>query len=207
MDLLILPQIGFTYDCRQCEKPILATADLFPMCAQRFVCRCSCGESALVARIETGQLIVEFPCSICGQRHRTRLDLREVLSGDPAALRCPVTDTASCFVGTPERLSFMDSSRSDEEVAELVCRLIGIEPPQRTRETAEHPSAADALCAARDLAARDAIYCKCGSLRFTAAYDDGVLRISCAVCGAVREFPMRSGAELAAFLQTKKLML
>lgn len=208
--MLLKPQIGFTYDCRQCEKPVTATADLFPMYAQRYICRCSCGESALVACIEAGQLIVEFPCPICGQRHRVSVPLDNTLSGDPVALRCTVTDIAACFVGLPDRLAYMDSIQSDEEIAAFVGRLIGIQPPHRQAKHADiphDPTAADALCAARELAARDGISCHCGSLRFTAAYDEGALRISCASCGASKTFPAKSSGDLANILDCGMLIL
>ena len=133
------------------------------MYSQRYICRCSCGESALVACIEAGQLIVEFPCSICGQRHRSSIPLNDALSGDPIALRCTITDIAACYAGLPDRLAYMDSLQSDEEIAAFVGRLVGIQPPHRQTQHRDHvphdPTAADALCAAQKLAARDGISC------------------------------------------------
>lgn len=209
--MLLKPQIGFTYDCRQCEKPVTAAADLFPMNTQRYICRCSCGESALVACIEAGQLIVEFPCSICGQRHRASVPLDEALSGGPTALRCTVTDIAACYAGRPDSLAYMDSSQSDEEIAAFVERLVGVQPPYRNlqyREEHPHaPTAADALCAAQELAARDGISCHCGSMRFTAAYDEGALVISCTSCGASKTFPVKTAGDLANILNCGMLIL
>lgn len=209
--MLVKPQIGFTYDCRQCEKPITAVADLFPMHAQRYICRCSCGQSALVACIEAGRLLVEFPCPLCGQRHAESIALEKALSGTPTALHCTVTDIAACYVGTPESLAYMDSAQSDEEIAAFIGRLVGIRPPHRQPahpEKAPHtPTAADALCAAQELAARDGLSCHCGSLRFSAAYDDGALRISCASCGASKTFSVKSAADLEKILSCGMLIL
>ncbi len=179
------------------------------MYAQRYICRCSCRESALVACIEAGQLIVEFPCSICGQRHRASVPLDEALSSGPIALRCTVTDIAACYVGTPDQLAYMDSAQSDEEIAAFIGHLIGIQPPHRQlpKAVSQAPTAADVLCAARDLAARDGISCHCGSLRFTAAYDEGILRISCASCGASKTFPAKSNGDLANIMDCGMLIL
>lgn len=181
------------------------------MYSQRYICRCSCGESALVACIEAGQLIVEFPCSICGQRHRSSIPLNDALSGDPIALRCTVTDIAACYAGLPDRLAYMDSLQSDEEIAAFVGRLVGIQPPYRQTQHRDHvphdPTAADALCAAQKLAARDGISCHCGSMRFTAAYDEGALLISCASCGASKIFPAKSAGDIANILDCGMLIL
>lgn len=179
------------------------------MQAQRYICRCSCGESALVACIEAGQLIIEFPCSICGQRHRVTLPLDEALSNGPVALRCTITDIAACYAGTPEQLAYMDSTQSDEEIAAFVERLIGIQPVRRQPhpDISHGPTAADVLCAVQNLAARDGISCHCGSLRFTAAYDEGILRISCASCGATKTFPAKSSGDLANIIDCGMLIL
>ncbi len=178
------------------------------MYTQHYVCRCTCGESALTARIDAGQLIVEFPCSVCGQRHKTSVPLSKALSGGPFALRCEITDIAACYTGLPERLTYMDSLQSDEEIAAFIEHLIGIQPQKTSKGEKQTISlAADALCAAQNLAARDRISCSCGSLRFTAAYDEGVLRISCAICGASKLFPAKSIDDLAKILNCDMLTL
>ncbi len=180
------------------------------MHVRRYVCRCSCGESALVACIESGRLFVEYPCSVCGQRHRAGIPLEDVFTGDPIALRCTITDLAACYVGLPERLAYMDSVESDEEIAAFVGRLVGVRPAHNNRareELPKDPTAADALCAARALAEREAISCHCGSLRFTAAYDEGTLHISCTTCGSVRSFPAKTKADLAKILDCGMLIL
>lgn len=197
--MLIRPEIGFTYDCRRCENPVTASVGLFSLQARRQIFRCRCGESALVASMEQGRLIVEYPCSVCDRRHRAELSTEPVLSGEIVPLRCPSADIAAVYVGRPELLRRMDSTESDDEIAAFVGRLIGVQPkPEKPEETGDScPSAADILCAARALADRNGIRCRCGSPRLTAAAEDGVLTVTCAVCGSEKTLPVRTKAALA----------
>ena len=207
--MLIKPEIAFTYDCRQCEKPVNALAGLFSLHAQRFVCRCNCGKSAMVAALQGNRLIVEYPCSICGQRHRAELALDAVFSGEIAALRCPVTDTAACYAGLPERLRKLDSAESDQEIVAFISRLVGIQPKPEIPipEDQSVPTHGEILSAASELAKRDGISCHCGSLRFTASADAGELKIICASCGACRSFPVKTRTELAKIRNCGMLIL
>ena len=203
--MLIKPEIGFSYDCRPCEKPVTATADLFSLRGQRFVCRCTCGESALVAYIEAGRLRVEYPCPVCGQRHRETLPLADVCRDAPAALCCAITGLPACYVGRADAVAQMDAAASEEALAAIVEHLLGVQkaPPV----TGTPPDPADVLSAAREVALRDGISCRCGSLRFSAAYDEGFLRISCAKCGKSRAIPMNCAEALANFRNCGMLLL
>lgn len=180
------------------------------MHSERYICRCGCGESALVACIEAGNLIVEFPCSICGQRHKTSIPLDDALRGNPVPLFCTITDTIACYVGLPDSIAKMDSKQSDEEISAFVSKLLGDHPEFFLNDAAKYNdliTAADALCAVQELAYRNGLSCKCGSYKFTAGYDEGILRISCTSCGTFRDFNAYSTYDIKTLLSCGSIIL
>ncbi|MBE6935753.1 MAG: hypothetical protein E7458_04535 [Ruminococcaceae bacterium] len=182
--MVVKPQIGFSYDCRRCEKPVFGQTELFALSRRRTVIRCGCGESALVAGLSAGLLEVEYPCGICGLRHRAKLPLRRALGKQGAALCCPVTDLPACILGDPKAVS--------AQAAEL--SLLSALGAALTEESP--PTASDILCAAGQMAADGRILCRCGSARIRAGYEAGILTLTCARCGGEQRIPVPDRAAL-----------
>ena len=183
--MLVTSQIGFSYDCRRCDKQVQGSLELFPLSARRMIVRCDCGESALVAQLMGSILLVEYPCSICGLRHRVSIPIRTVLGNDMSILYCPITELPACFLGNPDTCHTLS-----EESALLAGLKAALE-----NQTAI-PSAADVLCTAKDLAEKNRIRCRCGTTRIRAGYEAGILELTCCRCGACKQVSIRTAEDL-----------
>lgn len=181
LNLIVKPQLGFTYDCPHCFEPVSGSLDIFALRAQKMEIGCACGESALKAAIVDNVLTVEYPCALCGRRHEASFLPERALSGTLCALECPESGLPTGYVSTPEEIEFLNSTESDMMISEFIMHYLGISAPESPEPEVITPDAQDFSL----------VECTCGCRNFSASYNEPYLRIICQKCGRIVEILSR----------------
>ena len=221
------------YRCPACGKHILGMVGIFTLSGDMIKLKCDCGGSEMViAKAKDQKIRLSVPCVICPDPHYYTISGTAFFDRDLIALSCPYSDLAACWIGTKKKVE-KALEESDRELLTLL-RESGIEDfdsfttgrntvqpkrPDEADEADEDPQFDDAELEdtvnfmLAELEADGAVTCACRRAKreekpeYGYTLERGVLRVRCEKCGAEAAVPLRTRAEVDAFIRLDDLPL
>ena len=221
------------YRCPACGKHILGMVGIFTLSGDMIKLKCDCGGSEMViAKTKDQKVRLSVPCVICPDPHYYTLSGTAFFDRDLITLTCPYSDLAACWIGTKKKVE-KALAESDRELLTLL-KETGIEDfdafaagrnivqPKRGEdgedEEDEEPQFGDdeledtVNFMLAELEADGLVTCACprakeNERKYGFSLERGILRVVCDKCGAEATVPLRTRAEVDAFIRLDVLAL
>ena len=163
----------FGYLCPKCGVGVIAGRTVFSLQAAAARMQCECGESELRVETDGVKFRLWVPCGICGKEHQAELSADALLNGRGVGLACPETGTLCCYCG------------EENEVRRALERLAVTAAKDKDNNEAftDNVIMYEVLSELKDIAARGAIGCSCGSKKYSMQVGRGSVDLICADCG------------------------
>ncbi len=229
---MILPskENAITYRCPRCGGHVLSMMGVFRLSGDMIKLKCQCGSSRLVITRQPGdKLSLEVPCIFCEESHRYVIDRKQFFSRKAFSLTCRVTGLDVCCIGGEEAVK-QYAEESDVKLDGILkdCGFASLEDylgrvamsrgddgeaDEGSEEEEILVDEGDVIAAAdfilSELQEEQAIHCGCAhsSGDYAYRYQGGILQCFCRTCGSEVEMPLRTNAELRAFLDLDELEL
>lgn len=197
------------YRCPSCGAGVMSLVGAFALSADMMKLKCSCGGSEMLIMYGSDRRVrLTVPCLFCSTPHHFTLGSSVFFGRELFAFGCPYTGLDICFIGGRGAVG-QALERSEKELLEL---LGDTSPEQFTKLKADSitdPQVYDIVnFVVRDLEADGKIHCFCqdgGDYRVR--IEDDAVRVICARCGAMKEFPADSIGAANEFLNADELIL
>lgn len=222
-----------TYRCPICGSHVLSMIGVFKLSGDLIKLKCSCGGSKLAIARQPGRKIkLSVPCLFCDEAHSYTMDREQFFSKKAFSLTCPVTGLDVCCIG--DENSVREYAEQQDEKLNGILRDCGFESLEEylTQTAGERLGAedlgedgeedeseenlldeSDVISAVpfilTELEEEHAIHCGCpdGEGEYDYTYQDGILQVFCRKCAAEADLPMRTGADLHAWMELESLDL
>ncbi len=197
------------YRCPSCGAGVMSLIGAFTLSADMIKLKCSCGGSEMLITYGSDRRVrLTVPCLFCSTPHNFNISSPVFFGRELFAFPCPYTGLDICFIGGRGAVGTA-LEKSEKELLEL---LGDISPDDFTKIKADQitdPQVYDIVnFVVRELEADGKIHCFCkdgGDYRVT--IEDGAIRIICAKCGSMKEFPADSVGAANAFLYADEITL
>ena len=182
----------------------------FALSADMIRLKCSCGESEMTIVYGSDKRVrMTVSCLFCSTPHHFTLGSSMFFGRELFAFACPYTGMDICFVGGRGAVGAA-LENSEKELLELLGDTDPEEFLKLKADTFTDPQVFDVVnFVVRDLEADGKIRCFCGDGEgdYRVRIEDGAIRVICARCGAMKEFPADSIASANDFLNADSLIL
>ena len=184
----------------------------FALSADMIRMRCTCGGSEMTIQYRSDRRVkLTVPCLFCPTPHSFTIGDDVFFHRELLALACAYTGVDVCFVGGKDAVS----GALEESERELLEMLSDTDPAEleRVRNRAlTDPQVYDIVnFVVNDLKEEGKIHCFCGDGNGNGDYhvriEDHAIRVICAECGAMAEFPADSVLSAHEFLGADSLNL
>lgn len=198
------------YRCPSCGAGVLSLVGAFSLSADMIRLRCSCGGSEMTVQYRSDRKIrLTVPCLFCPSPHTFTVSDDFFFGRELTSLACAYTGIDICFVGGRGAVS-----KALEDSERELLKLLGDADPsdlERVRnKTLPDPQIYDIVnFVVRDLQEEGNIHCFCGAGKgdYRVMIEDDLIRVICAKCGAMAEFPADSVLAAHQFLDSDSLYL
>ncbi len=167
------------YLCPVCGKAVVVERSEFQLCAADSRLPCPCGASELTIRQLGDRCEITAPCALCARDHRAAVSNQALLHQRLLALTCSDSGLGCCYIGEREAV-FQAMDQLEQSVDKLV---MDAQAKQRGAFLDEVVMG-EVLGEIKDIAARGAISCECGSRDYGVKVGFSSVELTCARCGA-----------------------
>lgn len=167
------------YICPVCGKAVIVSRTAFQLAAGDSVLPCPCGKSELTITQLGDRCELTVPCLFCARDHVTACSNDALLHQRLLALTCPASGLACCCIGEEDAVF-----QAMEELEAAVDKLRLDDAMQTRGAFLDEVVMGEVLAELRDLAARKAIRCGCGSADYGVKVGYSAVELVCARCGA-----------------------
>lgn len=178
---------SFGFVCPHCGQANLHQRSVFALSAAAARMECACGKSSLLAETDGTKFRLQVPCGLCGKTHQAQCSADEVLSGRGIGLSCPDTGRLCCYIG-------------EEPAVASAMETLAVQVEKDKTDTPEaftdNVIMYEVLSELKDLAARDAISCSCGSHRYSMRVGRASVDLICGDCGGRLRLPAATDEDL-----------
>lgn len=198
------------YRCPNCGSGVMSLVGAFALSADMIRLKCACGESEMTIEYGSDKRIrMTVPCLFCSTPHHFTLGNTVFFGRELFSFPCPYTGMDICFIGGRGAVG----AALEESEKELL-ELLGDTDPQEflklKADTFTDPQIFDIVnFVVRDLEDEGKIHCFCreGESDIRVRIEEDAIRVICAKCGAMKEFPADSIASANDFLSADSLTL
>lgn len=198
------------YRCPSCGAGVVSLVGAFSLSADMIRMKCSCGGSEMTVRYRSDRRIrLTVPCLFCPTPHTFTVSDGVFFSRELTSLSCAYTGIDICFVGGKGAVS-KALEDSERELLELLGDADPAELDRIRRKTLSDPQVFDIVnFVVRDLQEEGKIHCFCGEGEgdYRVSIEENAIRVICARCGAMAEFPADSVLSAHEFLDADSLYL
>jgi len=177
------------YLCPKCRQTVAVERTEFQLAAAPNQLPCPCGGSTLLIEMEAGHADLTVPCAYCGRDHRVRCSAHALLHERALAFSCKVTGLDCCYVGE-EGAVFQALRRLEETAGKME------EMSEKSSVFLNETIMTEVLGELKDIAARGAISCSCGSNDYKVKIHYSSVELICADCGAKLRLNAATGDDL-----------
>lgn len=198
------------YRCPSCGAGVMSLVGAFALSADMMRLKCSCGQSEMTIVYGSDKRVrMTVPCLFCSTPHHFTLGSSMFFGRELFAFACPYTGMDICFIGGRGAVGAA-LENSEKELLELLGDTDPEEFLKLKADTFTDPQVYDIVnFVVRDLEEEGRIHCFCGDGEgdYRVMIEDGAIRVICARCGAMKEFPADSIASANDFLNADSLTL
>ncbi len=198
------------YRCPSCGAGVMSLVGAFALSADMMRLKCSCGQSEMTIVYGSDKRVrMTVPCLFCSTPHHFTLSGSMFFGREVFAFACPYTGMDICFIGGRGAVGAA-LEKSEKELLELLGDTDPEEFLKLKADTFTDPQVYDVVnFVVRDLEEEGKIHCFCGDGEgdYRVMIVDGAIRVICARCGAMKEFPADSIASANDFLNADSLFL
>ena len=167
------------YICPVCGKAVIVSRTEFQLAAGDSVLPCPCGKSELTITQLGDRCELTVPCLFCAKDHVAACSNDALLHQRLLALSCSASGLACCYIGEEDAVF-----QAMEELEAVVDKL-RLDDAMETRGVfLDEVVMGEVLSELKDLAARKAIRCNCGSADYGIKVGYSAVDLVCARCGA-----------------------
>lgn len=197
------------YRCPSCGAGVMSIVGAFSLSADMIRMRCSCGGSEMTVQYRSDRRVrLTVPCLFCPTPHSYTVSDEVFFGRELTSLSCTYTGVDVCFVGGKGAVTAA-LERSERELLEMLGDTDPEELERVRRKTLTDPQVYDIVnFVVRDMQEEGKIHCFCkdgGDYRVM--IEDEAIRVICAKCGAMAEFPADSVLSAHQFLDADSLNL
>ena len=189
---------SFGYICPHCGKSVVGRRSRFALLAAAANIECECGKSAMQVETDGEKFRFWVPCGFCGDAHQGECDAASVFEGAGIGLSCPKTKQFCAYVG--------DNRRVESAIKELEI-LTEKEKEQGDDAFADNLVMYEVLSEIRDIAARQGIFCSCGSRDYAIEVRHAAVDLVCKKCGGKLRVPAATDEDLDSLCCQMKLQI
>lgn len=197
------------YRCPACGAGVMSLVGAFALSADMIKLKCSCGGSEMhIMHGSDKRIRLTVPCLFCSTPHHLTLGNSVFFSRELFSFACPYTGLDICFIGGRGAVG-QALERSEKELLNL---LGDTSPDAFTKLKADSitdPQVFDIVnFVVRDLEAEGKVHCFCKNEGdYHVRIEENAVRVICAKCGAMKEFPADSLGAANEFLNSDELFL
>ena len=162
-------------------------AAVFALTAGPAALVCDCGKSEFISEPLERTYKLTVPCGLCGGEHLAEVDGQALLQGQGIGLSCPETGQLCCYIG-------------EEPAVASAMETLAVQVEKDKTDTPEaftdNVIMYEVLSELKDLAARDAISCSCGSHRYSMRVGRASVDLICGDCGGRLRLPAATDEDL-----------
>ncbi len=197
------------YRCPFCGKGVISNEGVLTLTAERMALRCPCKCSELQIEFKSDEKIgLKVPCIFCPTPHTYSLSKASYEERDILTLTCPVSGSATVFIGELNHVK-AELSRTELELLDAMSEngIENFEELQKKENFVDSQIVENIIFVAKDLYDEGKIRCKCQNRDYEIEVTDEGVKVSCTECGASRTIPCDSYLAAEAFMEADELVL
>lgn len=202
------------YRCPVCGAGVMSLVGAFSLSADMIRLKCSCGGSEMTMVYTKDRSVrLTVPCLFCTTPHHFTIGDRIFFGRELFSFGCPYTGIDICFIGGRGAVG-QALERSEKELLELLGETDPEEFTKLQQDPLPDPQIFDIVnFVVHDLEDEGKIECFCTAKEppekgdYRVSIESDCVRVICAKCGAMEEFPSDSIAKANRFLNADSLNL
>lgn len=183
------PQRTLGFFCPKCRQAVVIERSAFQLAAAQSSLPCPCGKSALEIEILGDKVRLSVPCVFCEKTHTVTCSTHGFLHEKAMALSCSASGLDCCYVGE-EGPVFAAMERLEEAIDALEVEAAG------KGAFFSEMVMEEILEELRDIGARGAIDCSCGSKTWGLQVNYSSVYVLCRECGGAMRIPAATLTDL-----------
>jgi len=177
------------YICPVCRNSVIIEKSVFQLAAAKNRLPCPCGKSAVETAAVMDRVQFTVPCLLCDRTHTVTCSASALVRQRALAFSCAGTGLDCCYVGQEEAVF--------EAMQRLERTVDGAEAEAGERGMFLNPIVMEeTLAELKDIAARGAISCTCGSRAWRMRIRYSAVELECADCGGALKIPAGTDDDL-----------
>lgn len=195
-------EFSIAYRCPLCGKMEIYNASIFAFSGNKKVeIYCPCGEKGLVMTTKDyKQYKIDIKCPICNNQHVYKIDLRELLKGEPIIYDCLKYSLELIFFGENKKV-VKAVDEYQRALEEIIDEIEDYEYFVNSEIMMEY------INILHDLAENNEIHCACGSTDVELRLLSDKIEIQCKSCENILSLPANSHNDLEEFKKVDHIFI